>query len=78
MQASGATADFERGVAGAESLEVEFQALDQIVGGGKELFVVLFAPPEGDVIVGVFAGALVPIGAHALQYFGVIHLALLF
>ena len=64
-QAAGAAADFERRIAAAEALQLQFQALDDVGAGGEELLVVLFAAAEGDVVVGVFAGALVPVGAHA-------------
>ena len=72
-QASRAAADFERRIPAAHPFQVQFQALHNFAGRGEKLFVVLLAPAEGNIVVGVFAGALVPIGAHALQYFGIFH-----
>ena len=62
----------------AHAFQLELQGLDDIGAGGEELLVVLLAAAESDVIVGIFAGALVPIGAHAFQYFGIFHRQLLF
>ena len=43
--------------------------------GGEELLLVLLAAPEGHVVIGVLAGAPVPVGAHALEHLGIVHLA---
>ena len=56
-------------------MQLQFQAFDDVGGGGEELLVILLAAAEGDVIVSVFAGALVPIVAHALQDFRIVHFA---
>ncbi len=67
-QAAGTAADFERGVAGPRSrFRSRSRSLHHVGAGGEELLVVLLAAAEGDVIIGVFAGALVPIVAHALE-----------
>ena len=64
-QASGSAADFERRVPAAQAFQVQFQGLGNVAAGGEKLLVVLFPAAESDVIIGVFAGALVPVGAHA-------------
>ena len=43
----------------------------------EEFFVVLIAPAERDIVIGVFAGASVPIGAHLRQRLR-IHLVVFF
>ena len=65
-QASRAAADFERRIPAAHAFQVPLQALHDVAGGGEKLLVVLLPAAESDVIVSVFAGALVPVGAHAL------------
>src|ERR1035437_8957460 len=65
-QASGAAADFERRLPAAHAFQVPLQALHNVAGGGEELLVVLLPAAESDVIVSVFAGTLIPVGAHAL------------
>ena len=49
-----------------ETLEFAFEIANDIGGSGEEFGVILIATSEGDVVVGVFPGALVPVGAHAL------------
>lgn len=72
-QASGSAADFERRGAAGEARQLGFEHPDGGGRGGEELAVGLLAAAEGDVVVGVLAGALVPVGAHALQHVGVGH-----
>src|SRR5438046_1752581 len=67
-QPSGATPDLERRVAPADALQVPDEAFDDVAGSREELLVVLFTAAEGDVVVCVFTGALVPIRAHAVEY----------
>jgi hypothetical protein len=49
------------------------QAAEYVGGGGEELGIVLIAAAEGDVVMRVFEGALVPVVAHAVEYVGVGH-----
>ncbi len=68
-QPAGAAADLERAPGAAigvfrKPLEFEFQARQNICGRGVEAFFVLIAASEGDIVMRVFPGALVPIGAH--------------
>src|ERR1022692_3768771 len=49
----------------AETLQFRSHRADHIRGGSQKLGVILFAPPEGDVVVQIFAGPLVPVLAHA-------------
>ena len=67
-QAARAAADFERARrAPRQALQLRLPApLTMSARGGEELLVILLAAAEGDVIIGVLAGALVPVGAHAL------------
>ena len=74
-QAAGTAADFERGVAALEALQLRQQLLHGGRGGGEELVVGLLAAAEGHVVIGVFAGAPIPIGAHASEQVGFIHVA---
>jgi hypothetical protein len=48
---------------------------DEVGRGGEEFGVVLVSAAEGDVVVRVFACAIVPIGPHALAY--VFHVVIL-
>ena len=70
-QAARSAADFERaahadGNARGQAFQLAFEIANNIGGGGEELAVVLFAAAKSDVVVRVFAGALVPLGAHAV------------
>ena len=58
------TSDFERTAFARHTFEFRFQSADYIGTGCEELFIVLFAAAEGDIVVGVFTGALVPFGTH--------------
>ncbi len=62
--------DFERRVAARQARQLRFQVAQDVGRGSEKLFVVLFAAAEGDVVIGVFAGASVPIGAHLRQGLG--------
>ncbi len=81
-EAAGSAADFESAAGGGrcvggEAAEFAFEIADEVGRGGEEFGVVLIAAAEGDVVIGVFARAIVPIGAHALAYvFHVVSLAL--
>ena len=66
QQPARAAADFERRVTPAEALQIQLQALGDVAARGKKLLVILLAAAEGYIVVGVFAGAVVPIRAHAL------------
>ena len=58
-----------------EALQFAFEIANHVGGCREKLVVVLIAAAEGDIVVGVFACALVPFGAHALAY--VFHVAIL-
>src|SRR5581483_4975584 len=70
-QPAGATADFERSPSSAvglcgQALQLRLKLAQHVRRRGFKLCFLLIAPAEGDVVVRVFASALVPIGAHAL------------
>jgi hypothetical protein len=70
MVGAGSAADFEGAagggrLGGGEALELFFEFAENVGGGGEELGFVLIAAAESDIVVGVFEGAGVPIGAHA-------------
>lgn len=81
-QASGSAADFERAACRGhdsrrETPDFAVEIANDIDGSGEKLGVILIATSEGDVVIGVFLGTLVPIGPHALAYvFHVVILAL--
>jgi len=55
-----------RGFLRRQSLQFAFQIAHHIFGSRKKLTVILIPSSERDVIIRVLAGALVPVGAHAL------------
>jgi hypothetical protein len=80
-QTAGAASNFEgppRTAVGLrrQPLELGFDIRDDVECSGQESGFILIASAEGDVIVSVFAGAFVPIGAHALadRVLGIGHL----
>lgn len=73
QEAARTAADLERGVAAGKALKIGDQPLDEVGGGGEELVVVLLAAAEGDVVIGVLGGALVPVRAHAVENSGIVH-----
>ena len=77
-QAAWSASDFERRVAARQALQFPAERADHIGGGGEELLVVLIVPAERDIVVGVFARALIPIGAHAFEYLGIFHVEAVF
>ena len=50
---------------------------DDIGAGGKKLLFILLAAAESHVVVSVFVGARIPIGAHARERFGIVHLGII-
>src|SRR5450432_3812004 len=71
QQASGSAADLERGGGlpkrGSLPLQLHLEGADLIGAGGEELFERLVLAPEGDIVIGVFLSAIVPIGTHGLE-----------
>ena len=70
-QTSGSAADFKRTPrfqrdVRREPFEFAFQITDHVRRGREKFFVVLIAPAEGDVIVSIFARAVIPLGAHTV------------
>src|SRR5437016_1320807 len=56
-----------------KALQFRFQSVDYIRRRVEEFLVVLASATEGDVVVSVFHGALVPVGAHLLCEIGIGH-----
>jgi hypothetical protein len=70
-QASRTAPDFKRSPSPPiglcwQPLELRFDRAENVGGGGVKLGFVLISSPERNVVVRVFARALVPIGTHAL------------
>jgi hypothetical protein len=57
------------------SFHFDFEPAHHVRAGGEELGFILLAAAEGYVVIGIFRGTLVPVGAHAVEYLGVVHLA---
>ena len=76
-QAARTATDFERRASAREARQLRFQVANDVGASREKLFLVLLAAAEGDVVVGVFAGARVPVGAHPRQGLGV-HLEVVF
>jgi hypothetical protein len=57
----------------AQITRLAAQTADYIGGGGEELRVILLKAAERHEVIGVLAGALVPILAHAVEQIGVGH-----
>jgi hypothetical protein len=70
-EAAGSATDLEGAAAGnrnlcGKALQLAFEVADDVGGRREEFAVVLVAAAEGHVVICVFAGALVPVGAHAV------------
>ena len=70
-QTAGAASDFERSPSpavgfGLQPLQLRFDGPQNVGGRGQKFRLILIPSSKGNVIVRVFPGALVPIGAHAL------------
>ena len=61
-----AAPDFERRIAPGKALQVPLQPFDDVGGRAEKLLVILLAAAKCDVVIRIFARALVPIRAHAL------------
>lgn len=75
-QAAGPAADLQgpaaAGIfAGGEAAQFPLQGMDDFSGCGLKLVVLLLPPAEGDVVVGIFAGAGIPVLAHFFDDVGV-------
>src|SRR5580698_5362527 len=57
--------NFEGGVASRKPRQIHLQPANDVATSREKLGLVLPAAAECDIVIGVFAGALVPIGAHA-------------
>src|SRR5579871_1817367 len=77
QQTARAAADFERGVPALQAVELRLDVPHDLGSAGEKLLIVLAAARESGVVVRVFARALVPIGAHAVQKLGIVHPAVI-
>src|SRR5580658_6816613 len=75
QEPSRSAADFERCVAPRQALQIELKTSHHVRAGGEKLRLFLLAAAERHVAIGVFAGARIPSGAHAFEYVGVFHRA---
>src|SRR5215472_13492392 len=78
QQASRPTADFKRGPLAAlylrNSLQFQFEAVDDFGCGCEELGVLLVAPPECYIVTGIFTRTRIPVLAHSAADFRIGHL----
>src|ERR1700681_1040741 len=76
-QSPGTAPDLQRSTGAAisrrKTLQFRFQSVDYIRRRVEEFPIVLASAAEGDVVVSVFHGALVPVGAHLFYEIGIGH-----
>ena len=69
-EAAGSAANFECAAGarmrGGDALQLPLESCDDFDAGVLEFAIGLVTPAKGDVIIGIFAGAGVPVLAHAL------------
>src|SRR5262245_26826786 len=55
-------------IAGGEPAHLAKEAVHLLLGGVEKFFACLLAAPKGDVVVGIFGGATIPVIAHLAAY----------